>query len=65
MTESTTYSYCCNRFEVAVEEGYIIKAEDYDETEWYFPELGHLYYCPFCGKDIKGVGFGEYNEDVK
>jgi hypothetical protein len=44
-------------------EGNICKADNHDETEWYFPEGGHLYFCPICGVNIKGKGFGDY--DVK
>ena len=62
MERTKKFLYCCDRFKFAVEEGYIIKANDYDETEWYFPELGHLYFCPFCGTNIKGHGFGKYDE---
>ncbi|MFA5354796.1 MAG: hypothetical protein WC291_11255 [Thermodesulfovibrionales bacterium] len=59
------YTYCCERFKESVEEGYIIKADDYDETEWYLKEWLHIYYCPFCGAYIKGAGFGEFDEQVK
>lgn len=62
MTNPNKSAYCCNRFDVAVEEGYILKAEDFDETEWYFPELGHLYFCPFCGTHIKDEGFGDFDK---
>ena len=55
--------YCCIRFEDSVTEGIICKSEDYDETEWYFPKGSHLYFCPFCGANIKGNGFGEF--DIK
>ena len=62
MTGLKKFSYCCSRFEFAVAENYITKADGYDETEWYFPELGHLYFCPFCGTNIKGNGFGKFDE---
>ena len=55
-------SYCCDRFKTAVEEAHIMKADSYDETEWYLPESYHLYFCPFCGAHIKGKGFGKYDE---
>jgi len=64
MKKSKKNSYCCDRFEFAVNENYIIKSDDYDETEWYFPELGHLYFCPFCGSYIKGEGFGNFDKQV-
>ena len=51
--------FCCKKFEDSVEEGKIIKADDCDETEWYFPEWLHLYFCPFCGTNVKGNGFGD------
>jgi hypothetical protein len=58
--------YCCERFKEAVFEGKIKHADDTpDETEWYLPESGHIYYCPFCGSLIKGEGFGAYHEDVR
>jgi hypothetical protein len=62
MNKENKYNYCCNRFRIAVDEGYILKADSYDETEWYFPELGHLYFCPFCGSHIKGEGFGDFDK---
>lgn len=58
--------YCCERFKEAVSEGKIKHADDIpDETEWYLPETGHIYFCPFCGKPLKGEGFGTYDEDVQ
>jgi hypothetical protein len=56
------YKYCCIRFQESVEEEIIIKAEGYDETEWYLNNGPHLYFCPFCGTNIKGKGYGEYDE---
>ena len=50
---------CCERFRQCVEEGEIVHADDFDETEWYIPEWHHVYYCPFCGSYIKGEGFGK------
>lgn len=62
--EETTF--CCERFKEAVYEGKIKHADETpDETEWYFPESGHIYFCPFCGSHIKGEGFGTYDNDVK
>ena len=59
-------TYCCERFREAVYEGKIKHADDIpDETEWYLPETGHIYFCPFCGKLVKGEGFGTYDEDVQ
>ncbi len=52
---------CCKRFGDAVQEGLISRSESNDETDWYFPEGGHLYYCPFCGTHIKGAGYGNYD----
>ena len=57
--------HCCNRFKESVKEKFIIRAIGYDETEWYFDGWLHLYYCPFCGTNIKGKGFGEYDIETK
>ncbi len=57
------HKYCCERFKESVKEGFIERSDHYDETEWFFKEWLHVYYCPFCGSNIKGKGFGEY--DVK
>ncbi len=35
-----------------------------DETEWYFKEWYHLYYCPFCGVSVKGNGTGNFDEQM-
>lgn len=51
-------TYCCTRFEEAVRYSEIVRAESEDETEWFIPELWHLYFCPFCGASIKGKGWG-------
>ena len=53
--------YCCKRFEEGVKEGKIVHSLGLDETEWFIPEWLHIYYCPFCGKFIKGKGFGDYH----
>lgn len=59
-------TFCCERFKETVYEGKIKHADETpDETEWYFPESGHLYFCPFCGSFIKGKGFGTYDQDVR
>lgn len=54
--------YCCSRFESSVKEGEFSYAYKYgneiDETQWVITGWYHLYYCPFCGKYIKGRGFG-------
>lgn len=59
-------NFCCERFKDFYEEGAIVyayeKSSDLDETDWFIPDLGHLYYCPFCGAFIKGKGFGNFNE---
>jgi hypothetical protein len=53
--------FCCERFRESVVEGKIERSEDpNDETEWYFPEWLHIYYCPFCGTPVKSEGFGAY-----
>lgn len=59
MDKNIEISYCCDRFKDSVEEGKIVHSEEFDETEWYFPEWLHLYFCPFCGTNIKGRGFEE------
>lgn len=51
--------FCCKRFQECVNIGEIVHSSELDETEWYIPSWHHLYYCPFCGKFIKGRGFGE------
>ncbi|MCK5145839.1 hypothetical protein KAR48_03735 [bacterium] len=59
--------YCCKRFGFYVADKVIHNIFDHtdevDETEWVAEELGHLYYCPYCGKNIKGNGFGTYDEE--
>ncbi|MCI0595400.1 MAG: hypothetical protein L0Z48_02535 [candidate division Zixibacteria bacterium] len=62
---SVKRKYCCSRFGDSVEEGYISKAKGYDETEWYAVNWFHFYYCPFCGTNIKGKGFGRYDIETK
>ncbi len=54
--------YCCERFKESAEEQEIVHAGIDDETEWFIPELWHLYYCPFCGALIKGQGWGTYDQ---
>ena len=56
--------FCCKRFEEFYREGEISYAysqsQEIDETQWIINGFAHLYYCPFCGKYIKGRGFGDY-----
>ena len=48
--EKVKNQFCCERFEESVAEGKIEHSHDpNDETEWFFPEWLHIYYCPFCG----------------
>jgi hypothetical protein len=63
--EMTRRRYCCVRFKESVKEGYIIKADTGDETEWYFKEWLHIYYCPYCGANVKGRGWGQFKDDPK
>ena len=56
-------SFCCERFADCVQRGEIGHAEHSDETEWYVEGWVHLYYCPFCGRHIKGKGVGTYDEE--
>jgi hypothetical protein len=56
--------YCCSRFQEGVAEGKIARVEGFDETEWFFPEWVHIYYCPFCGTLVKRKGFGSYDREV-
>jgi len=57
-------SDCCSRFREGVAEGKIVRAAGLDETEWFFPEWVHIYYCPFCGILVKGKGFGNYDREA-
>jgi hypothetical protein len=52
--------YCCVRFAEAVNANEILHSESHDETDWYIEGLWHIYYCPFCGADVKGQGWGEF-----
>lgn len=56
---------CCDRFIAAIDEKEIKFAYadtlDVDETGWYIEGMWHIYYCPFCGKNIKGGGFGSFD----
>ena len=56
-----TKKYCCVRFKESVEEGFIVRASPGDETDWYLPEWLHIYYCPFCGSNVKGSGYGQFD----
>ena len=55
-------AYCCARFARCVREASIQHCGTKDETEWAVPSFYHLYYCPFCGKFIKGRGWGTYEK---
>lgn len=59
---------CCGRFVEAVKEKEIVysysESNDMDETAWFISGFWHLYFCPFCGKNIKGPGFGVYDEQT-
>ncbi len=54
--------YCCERFADSVRKKEIFRARSGDETEWYIAGGCHIYYCPFCGKFIKGKGWGEFEK---
>jgi hypothetical protein len=58
-------SYCCKRFQESVKDKYIIKSIRLDETAWFLKDWLHIYYCPFCGKNIKGKGFGQYDIETQ
>jgi hypothetical protein len=58
---SRRVSYCCVRFKESVREGKFVHALGPDETEWFMPEWFHIYYCPFCGKLVKGRGTGTFD----
>jgi predicted AlkP superfamily pyrophosphatase or phosphodiesterase len=55
---------CCERFRECVKLGEIIHSDEYDETEWYIPRWHHIYFCPFCGKSVKGQGFGHITQPI-
>ena len=55
---------CCGLFADSLMEGIIIKSTGHDETAWHFKDWLHIYYCPFCGKSVKGKGFGTYDVEV-
>jgi len=57
------HAQCCARFADCVTRGEIRHAARRDETEWYVDGWVHLYYCPFCGRHIKGKGFGTYDKE--
>ena len=62
-------SFCCDRFAEAVSGGEIkfayASGPEIDETQWYIPGCWHLYFCPFCGANVKGHGFGDYDTTIK
>ena len=49
-------SYCCDMFRDAVDEGLFLEAEVAHAAQWYMAEGPHVYYCPFCGTDIRKNG---------
>lgn len=62
-------SFCCERLkEVYNEEDadheVFVYTTDFDETQWYIPGVGHMYFCPFCGSYIAGNGFGKKWEPI-
>jgi len=56
---------CCRSFKESVEEKKFIHSKGVDETEWYIPEWYHIYFCPFCGTNIKGKGFGKLDKNLE
>ena len=60
---------CCDRFMSAIKEREIkfsySNNSDVDETAWYVEGMWHIYYCPFCGKNVKGGGFGSFDRSQK
>ncbi|MFH1876714.1 MAG: hypothetical protein ABH865_07465 [Candidatus Omnitrophota bacterium] len=64
--ENTKIEYCCSRFKEAVQNDEICfsysNTNKIDETAWAIDKLWHIYYCPFCGKFIKGEGFGDFDK---
>ena len=65
LAEGSNLSLCCPRFAEAHKSGEVVYAysnsTNIDETSWFIPGLWHLYFCPFCGENIKGIGFGDYD----
>jgi hypothetical protein len=59
---------CCSRFAEAVGRGEIQYAyqdsAEIDETSWFIADKWHIYFCPFCGKNIKGIGFGSDHKET-
>jgi len=55
--------FCCERFRESVKEKKFVKSYMMDETDWFIPEGLHVYFCPFCGKNIKGKGYGTFDVD--
>jgi hypothetical protein len=58
--------HCCTRFSEAVLKGEILYAykefDDIDETAWFVESKWHIYFCPFCGTNVRGIGFGSYHK---
>jgi hypothetical protein len=59
---------CCPRFAEAVKSEEIRYAyqdsTEIDETSWFIADKWHIYFCPFCGKCIRGIGFGSYHQET-
>jgi len=59
---------CCPRFAEAVRSGEIQysyqNSAEIDETSWFIEDKWHIYFCPFCGKCIRGIGFGSYHKET-
>ena len=52
--------YCCIRLKESIYNGSIgfSPKRTKDETRWFINGGYHIYFCPFCGKYIKGKGWG-------
>jgi hypothetical protein len=59
---------CCSRFAEAVrcrEIQYAYEnSSEIDETSWFIAEKWHIYFCPFCGKCVRGFGFGSFHKEI-
>jgi hypothetical protein len=59
---------CCTRFAEAVrceEIHYAYQnSTKIDETSWFIAGKWHIYFCPFCGNNIRGIGFGSYDKET-
>ena len=63
-TNAQGSNHCCTRFSEAVAAEEIMHSADNDETEWFIDGLWHIYFCPFCGTDVRGSGWGEYGIEM-